>query len=109
MKRRSTTTLAQPGRRRVLKQTAALGAAALAAPYVIRSAHALRMPHLRSVRAVHREPRRGDLRYSLADTDKAARLLGYRPTHRIMQGLEKTVEWYVENLFTDTRKRAVNG
>ena len=40
MKRRSTTTLAQPGRRRVLKQTAALGAAAFAAPYVIRSAHA---------------------------------------------------------------------
>ena len=40
MKRQSTTKPAQPGRRRVLKQTAALGAAALAAPYVIRSAHA---------------------------------------------------------------------
>jgi len=40
MNRDPTTKPAQPGRRRVLKQTAVLGAAALAAPYVIRSAHA---------------------------------------------------------------------
>ena len=40
MKRRSPTPLRAPGRRRMLKQTAALGAATLAAPYVLRSAHA---------------------------------------------------------------------
>jgi UDP-N-acetylglucosamine/UDP-N-acetylgalactosamine 4-epimerase len=75
---------------------------------MIRAALAPRLPHLRSVRAVHREPRRGDLPFSLADTAKAEQLLGYRPTHRIMQGLEQTVEWYAANLVTDTRKRAVN-
>ena len=40
MKRRSSTPPAAPGRRRILKQAAALGAATLAAPHVIRSAHA---------------------------------------------------------------------
>ena len=40
MKRRSHATLAAPGRRRILKQSAALGVAAIAAPYVLRSAHA---------------------------------------------------------------------
>jgi UDP-N-acetylglucosamine/UDP-N-acetylgalactosamine 4-epimerase len=75
---------------------------------MIRSALAPRLPHLRTVRAVHREPRRGDLPFSLADTGKAERLLGYRPTHRILQGLETTVEWYAANLVTDNRKRAVN-
>jgi multiple sugar transport system substrate-binding protein len=40
MKRRTSTPLSAPGRRRMLKQTAALGAATLAAPYVLRSAHA---------------------------------------------------------------------
>jgi UDP-N-acetylglucosamine/UDP-N-acetylgalactosamine 4-epimerase len=74
---------------------------------MIRAALAPRLPHLRTVRAVHREPRRGDLRFSLADIAKAEKLLGYRPTHRIMQGLEKTVEWYAANLATET-KRAVN-
>src|SRR6478609_2158001 len=40
MKRRSSTPPAAPARRRMLKQAASLGAAALAAPYVLRSAHA---------------------------------------------------------------------
>src|SRR5512142_99199 len=39
MKRRAST-VQEPGRRRMLKQTAALGAATLAATYVLRSAHA---------------------------------------------------------------------
>jgi len=38
--RRRASTIDRPGRRRMLKQTAALGAAALAAPYVLSSAHA---------------------------------------------------------------------
>ena len=40
MKRRSIATVAAPGRRRMLKHSAALGVAAVAAPYVLRSAHA---------------------------------------------------------------------
>ena len=57
-----------------------------------------RYPHLRSVRPVHREERRGDIKYSKADIGKAKRLLGYQPSFRIMEGLERTIDWYVANL-----------
>ena len=74
---------------------------------MIRSGVALRFPNVRQVRAVHREPRRGDLQFSRADISKAARLLGYRPTVRIMEGLQKTIEWYGDNLvITEERKVA---
>jgi UDP-N-acetylglucosamine 4-epimerase len=57
-----------------------------------------RLPHMRTVRAVHRAPRRGDLPRSLANIDKAARLLGYRPTFKLKSGLQQTIDWYAENL-----------
>src|SRR4051812_1969919 len=57
-----------------------------------------RYPHLRTVRPVHREERRGDIKYSKADIAKAKRLLGYRPQFRVMEGLEHTIDWYVANL-----------
>jgi UDP-N-acetylglucosamine 4-epimerase len=57
-----------------------------------------RLPHLRTARAVHRAPRRGDLPRSLADISKAAKLLGYRPTFNIDTGLRQTIDWYAENL-----------
>lgn len=40
--------------------------------------------------------RNGDVRHSQADIGKAMRELGYAPTHRIFDGLEATVRWYVE-------------
>jgi len=57
-----------------------------------------RLPHLRTARAVHRAPRRGDLPRSLADIGKAVKLLGYRPTFNIDSGLRQTIDWYAENL-----------
>jgi UDP-N-acetylglucosamine 4-epimerase len=65
---------------------------------IIRTLLAKRLPHLATVRAVHREPRRGDMLLSRADTGKAARLLGYQPTNGVMDGLESTMDWYVANL-----------
>ena len=65
---------------------------------IIRTLLGRRLPHLASVRAVHREPRRGDMLLSRADTGKAARLLGYQPTQNVMDGLESTMDWYVANL-----------
>lgn len=44
---------------------------------------------------VHRPFRAGDVRHSLADISKAARLLGYEPSHLFEQGVRATVEWYV--------------
>jgi len=50
----------------------------------------LQIPH----GPIHREPREGDIRNSLADISKAATLLGYQPTARFMDGLKITVEFF---------------
>ncbi len=41
--------------------------------------------------------RPGDIRHSLADIDKAKRLLGYQPLSFIREGLAETMPWYVEH------------
>ncbi|MCE2787629.1 MAG: SDR family oxidoreductase [Sphingobacteriales bacterium] len=43
---------------------------------------------------IHREARPGDVRHSLADIDKAKRLLNYEPKISLKQGLELTLNWY---------------
>lgn len=42
--------------------------------------------------------RAGDVRHSLADIGKAQNLLGYAPSHRIREGLQETMAWYVGKL-----------
>ena len=44
---------------------------------------------------LHRPPRPGDVRHSLADISKAQRLLGYVPRFRISDGLKVAMPWYV--------------
>ena len=72
---------------------------------MIRAGVAQRYPQAKHVKAIHREPRRGDLQFSRADISKAARLLGYRPTVRIMEGLQKTIDWYADNLVIDDERQ----
>jgi UDP-N-acetylglucosamine 4-epimerase len=58
-------------------------------------------PHFPSVRdqqPQHRAFREGDVLHSQADITKARTHLGFEPTHRIRQGLERTVQWYVDAL-----------
>jgi UDP-N-acetylglucosamine/UDP-N-acetylgalactosamine 4-epimerase len=55
-------------------------------------------PHLRSARPIHRAFRAGDVRHSQADIRKAKRWLGFRPAHRIDEGLDAALEWYRRNL-----------
>jgi len=52
-------------------------------------------PHLRELKPVHRASQPGDVRHSRADIGKARRLLGYAPTHRIENGLDEALGWYV--------------
>jgi UDP-N-acetylglucosamine 4-epimerase len=75
---------------------------------IIRGSLAQRLPHLRTVRAVHREPRRGDVKLSRADIGKAQRLLGYEPTVHVMDGLGSTMDWYMANLSTEAPKKVAN-
>lgn len=46
----------------------------------------------------HADFRKGDVRHSQADISKAARLLGYAPSHDIDAGLAAAMPWYVEHL-----------
>lgn len=55
-------------------------------------------PHLQGAKPVYRDFRAGDVRHSLADISKAAKLLGYQPTHRIGDGLNVAMGWYVQHL-----------
>jgi UDP-N-acetylglucosamine/UDP-N-acetyl-alpha-D-glucosaminouronate 4-epimerase len=47
-----------------------------------------------SIHPVHREPRPGDVRHSLADIGEARRALGYDPAIGLEEGLRKTVAWF---------------
>ena len=75
---------------------------------VIRSVLGKRMPHLKNVRAMHREPRRGDMLLSKADIGKARCLLGYEPSVLLMDGLENTMDWYIENLSQPEMRKVAN-
>ena len=57
-----------------------------------------RFPHLETHQPQYVDFRRGDVRHSQADISKAAALLGYQPTHRIDEGLQQAMAWYVANL-----------
>ena len=54
-----------------------------------------RCAKVQGVAPVYQDFRAGDVRHSEADISKARRLLGYAPTHRIEQGLDQALDWYV--------------
>lgn len=64
--------------------------------------------HLTDFVPTYRDFRVGDVRHSLADISKAQRLLGYKPTHRVQDGLLEAMDWYVgrqkDNISLKARK-----
>ncbi|MGB0917222.1 MAG: LPS biosynthesis protein WbpP, partial [Flavobacteriales bacterium] len=50
-----------------------------------------------NVDPTYREPRKGDVRDSLADISKAKAYLGYDPKFDIRSGLDVTIKWFQEN------------
>jgi UDP-glucose 4-epimerase len=47
-----------------------------------------------NVEPIFKEARQGDVRDSQADISKAEKMLGYRPTVGLEEGLRHTVEWF---------------
>ena len=47
------------------------------------------------MKPVYRDFRPGDVRHSQADIGKARRLLGYAPTHRLADGIQAAMPWYL--------------
>ncbi len=60
----------------------------------IRAALAAREVDLRS-EAVYQDFRPGDVRHSQADISKARDLLGYEPSHKVPEGIEIAMPWYL--------------
>jgi len=54
-----------------------------------------------SVAPEYQDYRAGDVRHSLANIEKASRLLGYLPTHTIENGMGAAVSWYVDKMRRD--------
>jgi UDP-N-acetylglucosamine 4-epimerase len=63
--------------------------------YLLRDGLVARRPSVKDCQPIHRDFRAGDVMHSQADIGKAARLLGYKPTHSIKQGLEEAMGWFV--------------
>ncbi|MEE9351956.1 MAG: SDR family oxidoreductase [Thiotrichaceae bacterium] len=53
---------------------------------------------LEGVKPTYRDFRAGDVRHSLADISKAKNNMGYEPTHKIAEGLDESMDWYVADL-----------
>ena len=62
-----------------------------------------RVKGLAPTKPIHRDFRAGDVFHSQADITKAETLLGYRPTHRITEGMEGTMDWYVSMNLLNTK------
>ena len=53
---------------------------------------------------IYKDFRAGDVRHSRADISKAKNLLGYSPEWNILNGVNKTVEWYLKNANQNIKK-----
>jgi UDP-glucose 4-epimerase len=51
-----------------------------------------------SIKPDYQDPRPGDVRHSLAAIDAARRVIGYKPLVMFAEGLERSIEWYKQNL-----------
>ena len=52
---------------------------------------------LEKKKPIYREFRSGDVRHSQASIEKAKELLDYQPKYRISEGMDKVIDWYVNN------------
>ena len=60
----------------------------------IRTQVARSTPQVATMEPVYRDFRAGDVKHSQADISKAQTLLGYEPTHRVVEGLGLACGWY---------------
>jgi UDP-N-acetylglucosamine 4-epimerase len=50
------------------------------------------------IKPAYGQSRAGDIPHSLASIEKAKRLLGYKPTHSVLEGMSEAIKWYRDNL-----------
>jgi len=52
----------------------------------------------KDIRPIYAPPRAGDVKHSLADIQKAQKLIGYKPVVSFEEGLRRAIDWYKKNL-----------
>jgi len=57
-----------------------------------------RVQGLEKKEPIYRDFRPGDVRHSQASVDKANNLLEYRPKYKISEGLDETIDWYINSV-----------
>lgn len=62
---------------------------------LIREEVAKTYPEVSKIEPEYREFRSGDVRHSQADISKAKELLGYAPTHRVVDGMKEATKFYI--------------
>lgn len=55
-------------------------------------------PHLKGALPSYRDFRKGDVRHSTANIEKAKKLLGFKPEYTVKQGIELAMDWYRKHL-----------
>jgi len=56
---------------------------------------------------IYRDFRVGDVKHSQADIRKAKELLHYTPEYRVSEGVDESIDWYIESLHSK-RKNFLN-
>lgn len=51
----------------------------------------------KDIKPIFSDPRKGDIKHSLADISKAGESMGYRPEFSFEEGLKRTVNFFIEN------------
>jgi UDP-N-acetylglucosamine 4-epimerase len=65
--------------------------------YYLRDCLSIKFLYLNEAHPVYREFRPGDIRHSLADIQKAREIIGYEPLYRASDGLNHSIQWYVDS------------
>lgn len=66
--------------------------------YYLQNELVIHFPFLKDAKPVYGDFRPGDVRHSLADITKAKQMLNYEPSHRIKEGLNEALDWYIKNI-----------
>jgi len=65
---------------------------------LLKSSIQKRRPLIHIKEPLYREYRTGDVRHSRADIKKAYNLLSYEPLYKISEGIELSMDWYIDDL-----------
>ena len=63
--------------------------------HMLRNELALFEPSVKAIEPIHEKIRVGDIPHSLASIEKAQRLLAYKPSTNVEEGIKQTVAWYL--------------